>query len=174
MNTKNAQSLFVGGIPTAPDVERLEQRFGVPKEGEFVPYKALAEVIGMHDPDDKAGIARTRASSRFNTVVHAWRNKLRRQYNVEMKAVPGEGYQVETPSERITDSARRTKLGLRQVNRAANKAARTDRERLSDGERKAADFLSTIGGKLRALHNTEARNYLPSGKGEEKRVQRPQ
>jgi len=156
-------SVTLGGAPTAPDVKRLDDKYGVPEEDALLTWDELAAVVGMHKDDDKDGIAKTRGSFRFRTIINTWRRKLRQKHNVITIAVSGQGIMAATPSERIKLSNTKYKSGMRSVAKSGVIAETTDRERLTEAEKVVADFHSKISGILRLSAATEAKK-LPKGK----------
>lgn len=105
------------GSPTDAEVRILEDCFGVPEAGSEVGH---ADIEGLLKLD--------RGSSRYGSVVAAWRKKLLRDHNVDMGAVPGVGFRSLRPDERISQAARDAGSGLQKVVRAASRAARVPTE----------------------------------------------
>ena len=143
---RNGQKLFFAGIPTEPDVKRLEETFGVPEEGKLISWDSIAEAIREN-----------RNGHRFRTVVGAWRRKLHRGHNVVMDAVAGEGIVAVDPAQRVGLGARRMDHGFRAIRRAGTVLEGTDRSRL-DGEQKSAlDHNLRIGAAAKMAAAMESR-----------------
>lgn len=147
---------FFGGVPTAPDVQKLIDQLGVPEVGTLIAYDTLAGVIRSH-PD----------SSRFISVITAWRKRLDREHNVIMDAVPNKGYKILDPKGRVAQSSNRLKSGMRKVRRAADVALRTDAATLTDDEKRARDCVINVGSQTQLAAATESRKLrfaLPESK----------
>jgi hypothetical protein len=69
-------SLFFGGVPTKPDVDRLMELD--PQHGMEVPYEQIERLIG---------VPRTR--SRFLTIVNSWRLRVFRERLIQSSASGG-------------------------------------------------------------------------------------
>jgi alkylated DNA nucleotide flippase Atl1 len=82
--------LFLGGVPTEPDVQRLIEAVPNLKPGDEVPYQDIASTIGEE-----------RNSSRYKTVVGRWRKQMRKLHNIDMKAIAGFGFRVLNANERV-------------------------------------------------------------------------
>lgn len=135
--------LFFGGVPTEPDVKKLIDAYGVPQPG-MIPYADVAAVIGL-DPK----------STRWRSVTDAWRFRLRRENNIEVRAIPGMGFKVLTEQERIPD----TYVALRQTARVAREANRRavsiDSARLNDVDRTKRDHLCRATAMVATSTSTE-------------------
>ena len=142
----SAREMFFGGIPTAPDVERIVKTIGDIQEGQTILYATLTDII--HEAKE---------SCRFRTVVRAWIRKMERERNLVMEAVPTVGYKVLTAPERVDFSGRKVVHGFRRIRRGAKVARLTQRENLSEDQRRTADHLSNIDATLRLAEATEAR-----------------
>lgn len=122
---------YFGGIPTAPDVNRLlDQIEAAPG---LVAYSTIESVTNI-----------PRSASRFRTVVAAWRAHLRRDLNLETAAVPNEGIRILTEVERIPNAASKHGRGARQVRRSAVAASMIRTETLEETERIKADHLRRL------------------------------
>lgn len=131
--------VFFRGIPTKIDVEKLLNRYGVPKEGFTVEKKAIAETLEL---DVK--------SHRFGTVLTAWRNRLFREHNILMVSI-GEGVlKAASPDERVDYSSRKVSSGRRAIGKAIVVAYATDANRLTDESAKTrASICAMNEAKLR-------------------------
>lgn len=126
------------GVPTAPDVRRLRDKFGVPDEGKLITYESLEETLGYK-----------RDSVRFRTVVYAWRRALESEHSALMEAVPSKGLVRMTPDERVEHSDGKKKSGLRAIGRAVRIVAFTDRARLTPENQHLADHLTKCGAAIK-------------------------
>jgi len=140
VNRQNANQLgYFRGIPTKIDVDRLDAKFGVPKEGDEITFAACSDALGMPE-----------TSHRFRTVVHAWRKKLFRDHNL-LSVGTGEGaFRFADPAERIDFASRKVKSGRRSVGYAVVIAHGTDARRLTaDQQKTRAGLLELNAGRLR-------------------------
>lgn len=144
-----------GGLPTDLDVRMLQEKFGVPQEGDLIPYLLISECL-------KKG----RETSRWKSVVGAWRKKLERDHNLVLKAIKNQGFKVCDPRDRLDVFGRKFKGGLRQVSRATLGAARTSRKGLTPEENRTLDYLQNTGAALRLQAATAAKQitYDPEKK----------
>lgn len=130
---------FFRGVPTEVDVKRLEETFGIPAEDVLIEYDSIEQALQLQ-----------KDSYRFRTVLHAWRSKLEREYNLLMVAVSGQGVKVATPDDRVTWASKKLKQGRRSIVRGSGIAATTDASRLSDSKaRELRQFLVDVPMRLR-------------------------
>ena len=118
-------SVYFGGIPVAPDVEKLFVMFEVPDPGTLITYAEIEEVIEIR-----------RERTRFTTVVTAWRKKLLDDHNRVTEAVRNEGILVLTPKRRVRHVVNKNKSIFRQARKTYGIAVRTDPTELDDIEKK--------------------------------------
>lgn len=162
MSDKLTSVIFSGGIPTAPDVEALIDQLGVPKPGDEISYKQIETVINV-----------SRERSRWKTVTNAWRKRLEHEYNLYLKAIPNEGFQCMTNSERINLGVKKFNQGVSRISYSGKIVTKTARVGLSEEETKAADWLQQTTAQLRLTAQTRARELkypsleLGSGNGTE-------
>lgn len=138
--------IFNGGVSTEPEVNELIEKLGVPSPGAQISYAQIEAIIGAK-----------KGSGRWSSVITSWRKRLDRQYNLLLLAVPNEGFQVMTGSERINEAGKKFKTGMKRIERAVLVVQKTDRAGLSDDEKKAADFIQNTGASLRAAERLAAR-----------------
>ena len=98
---------FFGGLPTAMDVRRLNEIFNNLTEGEEITHEQIEQAIGQD-----------RKSHRYRTVTIAWRRHLLTEKNIEVGAVPGLGFRVLTPSERMSGGIKGFQSGARKQMRS--------------------------------------------------------
>ena len=139
----NTNAPFFGGLPTKIDVDRLMEIFRRFVEGDIIPY-----------PEIEAAIKEKRQSSRFRSVVVAWRKRLMKEENALLIAVPNDGYRIAPPAERMTFSAAQTFQGRKRIMRGAAVAAATDEGRLSPEHKKLREHLQTLPARLRLAELT--------------------
>lgn len=122
---------IVNGIPVRPDVRKLEEKYGVPKEGQLITYADVAAEIKAEPGSD-----------RFKTVTASWRKRLRTEHNVELDPVGNAtGFVALAPSERIEKSVRNYGQANRKQRRAGVLAALTDRDRLTPDQQRVQDHI---------------------------------
>lgn len=138
--------IFSAGVPTGPDVDRLIAKFGTPEEGTIVPYPEIMAVLGVE-----------RGSSRWGSVVTAWKKKLRRESNIEIKAVVNVGFECLDPHRRIDHAGSKYKGGMRAITRAADIAMTTRPEPLTQRELRAQTHLVMAGAAIKLAAATEAK-----------------
>ncbi|MCL4837861.1 MAG: hypothetical protein KJ058_07845 [Thermoanaerobaculia bacterium] len=100
--------VFLGGLPVEPDVRRLEEKFGVPEVGALLTHRQVEGALG-----EKYG------STRYRTVTKAWRQHLREENNVELKAVPGIGFKCLGADERLDEANSTGRSVLRKLRKGA-------------------------------------------------------
>lgn len=123
--------LVVGGMPTEPDVKRLIEAFPSPKIGEIITHQQIVSVIGAAP-----------GSTRYRTVVTAWRRQLFRQHNIDTKAVPGIGIAFLTASERVTESIRGYSAHVRGIRRDVRRIRSVRAEELTDQQQRATEHAT--------------------------------
>lgn len=124
-NTRTA-ALFVGGLPTGPDVRRLMDRFRDKAQGDSI---LLSDVA--------AEIATEVRTQRFETVLTAFRAALRKERNLETERDHGGvAVRILQDNERAAVSFKLVRRGARQIGRAYTKASSTPTGKLNEQERK--------------------------------------
>lgn len=145
---------FTDGIPTAPDVKRLVEKFGVPKYGDLISYDETAEVIGFEY-----------RTPRWRTVTTAWRKQLYREHNVLIRAEAAKGFVAADPSERVHIAGSGYKGALRKVVRSGDIALRTDKTKLVSDEIRACDHIINAAAALKLAAAVAAKSMrLPDEK----------
>lgn len=82
--------LFLGGVPTGPEVDRLMVGLAI-ESGTRVPYGQVEELTGLSVKEH-----------RFRTVTNAWRKRVFREKALEVKAEGG-CFVILTPDEALTN-----------------------------------------------------------------------
>jgi hypothetical protein len=119
---------YSGGIPTRMDVEALSHGIGVPEEGAEIPHWRIEELIKC-----------SWRTSRYRTVVSAWRASLVRMHGIFLASIPGRGYRALAPGQQVEEGNRRLGLGFRAIQRAAVMLSSADEKRLSPPQLAARD-----------------------------------
>lgn len=130
--------LYFGGIPTEPDVKRLEKRFGAPAPG-VIEHAEIEETIGQQ-----------RDSSRYRTVVAAWRRRLLREENIASAADPGVGIRILTEPERVDHAQRHLGLSAKRVVKEHRWAMMIDASKLDDVSRHKRDHVIRVSASMAA------------------------
>ena len=134
----NSSKLFLGGLPTKAEVDTLMALTATRKEGEIVTKDEVEKAIGCSTKSDRS-----------KGIIRAWKNRAFRECNLLLVAVPGEGYRLADPKERITTSSSLVNAGRRRIVRAAVVAETTDQHRLDEPGRKLRDHIRTIPARLK-------------------------
>jgi hypothetical protein len=120
---KKTMSVFRGGVPTGPDVERLMKAFPA-KPGDRIAAGAIAAVLGL-DPQ----------SPRFRTVTGKWRAKLHREQGLRL-TLAGKVFHVLTAPEQVNEVVHDINRVTRAAARAYVEANIIDVAALSDTEKR--------------------------------------
>lgn len=120
---------YFGGIPTEPDVKKLERHFGVPQAG-LIAHEDVEAIIGA-----------ARDSTRYRTIVGAWRRRLLREENIATAADPGKGIRVLTEPERVDHAQRHLGLSARKVLREHRWALMIDASKLDEVAMRKRDHV---------------------------------
>ena len=146
-------TIFLGGLPTGPDIAKLVDRFGIPVTGDRIEWKAIEMVLGLK-----------RTEHRFKTVVGQWRRKMYRDHNVVLSPgtdMRGIGLECLDPKKRIDLAAAGFKQGARKIQRASDLAIRTDRSALPAELIQVADRISSVNAQFRLIAATKAKELPP-------------
>jgi hypothetical protein len=149
MNETN-NGFFNGGIPTEPDVRKLMDAFGVPNEGALFSHESISRIIEC-DPK----------SHRYRSVTTAWRKKLEHEHNVVLIAVPGIGYKVGTPDDRVEHGHGKLRSGQRITRRAYRVIGTTDLSRATPANRKQAERDLSVAKAIMTAARIESRKFRP-------------
>lgn len=124
-----------GGMPTEIDVRAITEAFPDLREGTEIMHDEIVRVIRVEH-----------GSNRYRAVTEAWRRQMLNQHNVEIAAVPGSGFRVLPPDERISGSIKGFQIGMRKQLRAVKRSGmvRTDDE----GLRRKQDLLRRYGAAI--------------------------
>lgn len=140
----NRTSVFRGGIPSGPDVEKLMKAFGVPDPG-----------IITHDSIEKI-IDQQKETYRYVSVVMAWRKKLFREYNVHVVGERGVGYRILSEPERVDFARHGLAKNAKHVMRQHQAALLINIGKLDEVARKKHDHVMRASAAMaNAVQNTE-------------------
>ena len=127
--------LFFGGLPTGPDVRKLEELYGIPPEGTLIAYDEIVGVLKLP----------TWRCARFKIVLDTWRRKLARESNVDTACDPGKGLRVLTEPERIVETKSDFRMATRKTRKSARRAHMIRVERLEvPAQRAEAELIQRI------------------------------
>lgn len=126
-----SSSVYFGGRPTGPDVDKLLKAFEDVKPGEVVRHEEIARVL-----DAKVG------STRYKTVQTRWRAALFDDRNQATVAEPGIGIRFLRENERAADAKRTAVHGTRKIRRAHSKASAIRLQDLETEREKTAAVLT--------------------------------
>jgi hypothetical protein len=141
-----SQKMFFGGVPVDPEVKLLRSHFGLPVHGQVIAHEDCEAVLGLD-----------RKSSRYKTVIHAWRSSLKRSDNIEFIALPGEGFRVLFDDERVEVHISGVSRGIRKIDRSARALASVPRDALSDPVRAQADNAQVVLAKMSTfMHESQS------------------
>ena len=129
--------LFLGGIPTAPDVKKLREAFDGLEVGAEISHQEVEEIT---DCDRK--------SSRYRSVTTAWRKEVLRELNVQIESVPGEGFRILNATERLIHGHKRFSEGTRKQARSIRRVSMIPDKELTQIERSKRDHMQRIGAKI--------------------------
>ena len=129
---------------TAPDVDRLAAMEYV--EGGVITHEAIEKTIG--EP---------RGGQRYQTVVGAWKRRMLRERNIVLHAVPGVGYTVLLPGQRVTAGAALRAQAVRRARLGQRILRGTDTARLTPEERAVWDHEAKVGAAVIAVGRTSMR-----------------
>lgn len=136
--------LFFGGVPMAPDVERLIETFAVPEPG-LIEHSSIEAVI-----------RETRGTRRYDKIVKRWRERLFKEHNVATWAEPGEGVRVLTPQEWSERTRWKGRRVVREAVEGTNFGAALPADKLDDIQRRRHEhtmkFFHFLGQSALAAH----------------------
>ena len=146
-------SMFFGGIPTAPDVRKIDERW---------PMKDLRVGDRMEYSDMEKTINYRRKTCRYNTVVNSWRKQVERETGKIIGTVTGEAFVVLSDSEKVGLSGAKLKTAMRSTRRAVVVASLADRKNLSAEECARVDHLSEIGNRIHEAARLASKAEMPT------------
>lgn len=123
-------NLFLGGVTTDPEVKRLNDAYPEMEYDDIIRHDEIETII-----------ENDRRSNRYQAIVTRWRKLLERDKNLLLVAVIGVGFIVADPSKRIIFGSGKHASGIKAIKRAGAVVVKTEREGLSDEEKRLADHL---------------------------------
>lgn len=141
---------FFGGVPVAPDVERLEKAFKLEEmlPGKKISYKEVAEVLGLEIK-----------STRFKTVTGAWRKKLFKNSIILDPNREGE-FVVLNDSQKVDKRRSKHKTARRSIITSFRISATVDVSNLDPEKKKEHEFLNLREASLLTYENSKSKEKL--------------
>lgn len=127
----------VNGIPYGPDVRKLEESYPSPEEDAILRHNELETLLKIEQK-----------TQRYYGVINTWRRNLRRERNIDSEWVHGVGLKILNPADRLKESERNIKQGIRHTGRAFKRLAITPRERLDSIGQARYDHALQVASKL--------------------------
>ena len=153
-----SQFLVEGGVPVAPDVNRIREKF---------PDSSLNAGFIIYHGDIEALIGEDPKSARYRTVMSRWRRDVEASAGKVILAVRGVGFQVADDHAKYEESVSRGKTAIHHAKRALIVATLTDRDKLEEPERKRLDSVALVSGYLLVKSESETKRlkkgYLSDG-----------
>lgn len=137
-------------IPYAPDLRKMDEAFPKLAIGQALTWEELATASGW-----------PLRSSRFNSLLTAWRKRVFRERNQLLVSLRGKGLVVASPEDRVSHSSNLQRHGLRRVVKSAVIVARTDLSSLPEHSRRTAEHVVQVASALRLVASTKPKE-LPA------------
>lgn len=130
-------SQLVNGIPYGPDIRKLEEKWSSPEEDQIIRHAEFETLLKI-----------TAQTSRYYGVINSWRKKLRNDRNIDSEWVHGVGLKILNPADRLVESERNVKQGIRHTGRAFRRLAIVPRDRLDSIGQARYDHAIGVAAKL--------------------------
>lgn len=121
------------GRPTEPDCRRLDEAFPSLEVNTVIRYDAIAAVIGE-----------ALKSNRLAVVIAAWRKRLFRLRNIDLRAVPGVGLRVLPEWDRVVVANGDFSSATRAVARSARRLGAVRTETLNAEQQRVATHAARV------------------------------
>ena len=132
---------IAGGVPTAPDVRRLLDRYPDLNPGDVVPYDDVAETIRAEH-----------GSCRWRSVTTAWRSHLWHQHHYKLQCQPlDKRFLVLDDNGKVRHVVSELKKTVRIGKRAGQVAATVDATKLDDEQRRIHDHNVKMSAMMRGI-----------------------
>lgn len=128
---------LVNGIPYGPDIRKLEEAYPSPEEDQVYTHTDLENLLKI-----------TQKTPRYYGVVNSWRRRLRTDRNIDSEWIHGVGLKILNPADRLKESERNVKQGIRHTGRAFRRLAIVPRERLDTMGQARYDHALAVASKL--------------------------
>lgn len=143
-------NIYVGGVPYAPDVRKLDAHYGRPQIGDRYPYTDVEAILDL-----------PRKSCRFLGITRAWRKNGYKLYNLVINCEPNQGFVVLDDSERLGHGVSVFKQGMRKLHNTHDITRGCDDTKLDEQERGRKDHLVRVSRQMIIMERAEARK-LPA------------
>lgn len=127
--------LFLGGIPTRPDVQRLMEAFKT-EPGTVIDYADVEVILGI-----------TRDQARFRTVTDAWRAQLQREF-ARQTIAEGGTFRVLTPEQQVSHGVKRMTMHGRAIRKTVIGTERIEVSKLTGDALRTHTLLRRHGAAL--------------------------
>lgn len=141
MSDSNA-TLFFAGLPTGPDVRKLETAFPdvLSMRGQVILHEQIEQILGHK-----------RTESRYRTVFSAWRRKVERETGVVITGIGvAGGFRVLADGEQVSFGVRQRVSAARKIKRAWTVISAVDSNKLSAQESAVRDHEMRAAAKINA------------------------
>lgn len=128
---------LVNGIPYGPDVRKLEEAYPSPEEDQVLHHSTLEALLKIQQK-----------TQRYYGVINTWRKRLRTERNIDTEWIHGVGLKILNPADRLKESERNVKQGIRHTGRAFRRMAIVPRERLDAIGQARYDHALLVASKL--------------------------
>lgn len=136
------------GIPTAIDTDKLYKALGTPIPGTMITFEEFENILEL----DKN-------SSRFHTVLNAWRNRLKRENNLIFRSIRNVGLEACNSHTRVEIAARMHGSAIKQIVASSDIVSSTNTENLTDQEKKVCEHIRRMGAHINNAYLTSSK-YL--------------
>lgn len=146
-------TIFLGGIPTGPDVKRLREYFpdSSLQVGQSIPYKDVEDLIQCK-----------RHSYRFKTVTYRWRRLVEKESSVIIGADSGKGFIVLDDHQKLSLSGSKLRSAARFARRSYVVTGHINRRNLTDDELLRLDHQGKVAGAVLAAATIKRNAELPT------------
>lgn len=129
--------LFLGGIPTGPDVKRLRESLPKLTDGLEITHDDVSAVLGLSP-----------RTSRYRAVTGAWRKDALNLDNIEIAAVPSIGFKCLSGPERLSANIKGFRQGTRKQGKSIRRVTMIRAETLTDDEQAKQLHVMRLGQQL--------------------------
>lgn len=124
---------FFGGVPTDTEVQKLVEAYRDAAIDTVLPHEELEKLAGAK-----------RRTSRYRTIITAWRKRMLNEHNVDIGSVWNTGYKVLDPAGRVSAALGNFARGTKQIGVARNRIVRTPIDKLPEPEQRAAEHKTLL------------------------------
>lgn len=134
-------TIFLGGLPYAPDVNRLKDTYPISelREGRIIPHEELSAII---QSPARAG--------RYYAVCNAWVNSIKNSHGIILVWERKEGLKVLAPDGVLSFAETRTRQKLKQTGKALRLFSWVERKRLDATGQQRLDHQLRVASIIKA------------------------